>query len=98
MSEQLLNGAKIGAGIEEMRGKGVAERVDGESSVLVDLREECRHDLLQHPSADPLARARQEVRGAIDPGLPIAQQVVALRLVVAQGEHGVVADWDDALL
>src|SRR5436190_943556 len=101
VAEQVLHGAEIGARIEQMRSEGVAQRVDGETRVLVDLVEEPRDDLLHHAHADALSGARQEIRPALDSragAAPVAEEVVALRLVVAQGEHGVIAYRHDALL
>ena len=42
VAEQLLHGSKIGPGVEQMRGERVAERVNAQPGVLVDLREELR--------------------------------------------------------
>ena len=66
MAEQLLDGTEIGACVEQMRGEGVAQRVDREAGVLVDLVEESRDELLHHAHADPLAGAREEVGATLD--------------------------------
>src|SRR4051812_29626704 len=84
-----------------MCGEGVAQRVDRETSVLVDLVEKPRDDLLHHTHSDALAGSREEIRAALDTRActtPVAQEIVALRLVVAQREDGMVADGHDALL
>ena len=60
VAEQLLHGAQVGAGVEEVRGEGVAQRVDAEAGVLVDLLEEARDGLLHGAHADALAGAREE--------------------------------------
>ena len=70
MPEQLLDGAEGGAGIEQVGGEGVPERVGAEPRVLVDLRERLHlaHTVGANAVFTRLALAAREVtrRGGDD--------------------------------
>src|SRR5690348_10260719 len=74
--EQLLYGAQVGAGIQEMRREGVAQRVRGQPPALADEIEQLGHGVLQRARADPLPTCRQEERRAIRFRPERAQQLV----------------------
>src|ERR1043166_7023632 len=98
VAEKLLYRAKIGAGVEQMGRERVAQRVDAQTGVFVDLAEQLRDRLLHGSYADPFAVSSEEHRYAIGFGPDRPQEIVALRLVIAQRENRVVTDRDDALL
>src|SRR3569833_303054 len=98
VAEQLLDGAEIGAGVEHVGRKRVAEGVDAQAGVLVDVIEKSRHGFLYRADADALACGGDEHGAAIRPPTNGLDQLVALVLVLAQRTDCVVADRDDALL
>ena len=82
-----------------MRGEAVAERVHGKPRVLVDLIEESRHRLLDGAHADAPTGAREKECVAIArAAAEVPEQLVALRLVIAQREHRMIPNRSDALL
>src|ERR1051325_231919 len=98
MAEELLDGAQVGAGVEQVCREGVAKGVDAEARVLVDLGQEGRHDFLDGANADAAA-------GAGEPkGIPIGDapdgpsQLVARRFVVPHGQDRMIANGNDSLL
>ena len=60
VAEQLLHRSEIGASVEQMRGKGVPQRVHAQSGVLVDLIEQLRHNLLDGADADSTPGSTEE--------------------------------------
>src|SRR6185437_10102312 len=100
VAEKLLHGAEVGAGVQQVRREGVAQRVHGEAGVFIDLAEKRGDGVLHGAHANAPAGAAQKERGAIDasPAAEHARELVAPGLVVPEREHGVVAHGDDALL
>src|SRR5689334_15162944 len=98
VAEELLNRPQVRAGIQQVRGKGVAKRVDAQPGVLVDLREQAGDHLLNGAHADPSPCAAKKDGVPISLGTDSAQQLVSFRLVVPQRENRVVSDRDDAFL
>src|SRR6266542_6246045 len=98
VAEELLDGAEIGAGVEEMGGESVAERVRGESGAFVNQVQKGHHRVLDRAHGHPLAAVAEKKRSAVGAGPDRAEQLVALRFVVAQRERGVIAEGGDALL
>src|SRR5215207_6236984 len=66
--KQLLHGSQIGPGIEEVRRKRVAERVNRQPGFLIDFPEKAAHHFLDGSNADALAGSRDEDGLAIDAG------------------------------
>src|SRR5690606_10462570 len=94
-----LHGSQVRAGVEEVGGEGVAERVYRETGALVELVEKLADGELHRSHAQPSPSSREKERGAIGaPSLHLTQQVVAPGLVVPQREHGVIAHRKNALL
>src|SRR5262245_33989877 len=81
-----------------MRGEGVAQRVNSEPGVFVDLGEKCADRLLHRTHPDARASARDEHRMAVRFRADATKQIIATCLVVAQGEDRVIADRYDAFL
>src|SRR5512140_213986 len=98
VSEELVDGAEIGAGVQKVRGEGVAQRVHREASGLVDLLEELADHELHGAHAYSRAGAREKERGAIDLAAEHSRELIALRLGVAERELRVIADRDYPLL
>src|SRR5712671_7901740 len=96
--EQLLHRAKVSAGIEKVRRKGVAERMSGKSRILIDLIEKPLHRVLDRAHGNSPATIAEEERGAIPARTDRTQQLITLRLIVSERELSVVADRDDPLL
>src|SRR3954463_4179893 len=69
-----------------------------EPGVLVDLVEKTLHRVLDRPHRDPPATAAEKKSGSVAGRADAAQQLVALGLVISEGQLGVVTDGYDPLL
>ncbi len=79
MAQQLLDGPEVGASVEEVGGECVAERVNAESSVLVNLVQKGLHRVLDRAHADPAPGAGEEERGPVYPSAQRTKQLVTFR-------------------
>jgi len=52
VAEELLYGAQVGSGIQEMRGEGVMQGVGGETGILADEGKHQQHHALNPPGAE----------------------------------------------
>src|SRR5690606_9657432 len=90
VAEELLDGEEVGAGVQEVGGEGVAERVCGEVAVVGGLVEQLADDELDRAPGEAAAAERKEDGAAVAVGA--GDDLVPADLVAAQGRDGGAAE------
>jgi hypothetical protein len=98
MAEELLNGAKIGAGIQKVRSESMAQRVSGKPGVFVDRIQKSGDRILNRAQRYSLSAVGKKESGSVRLLQSLPNELVTLRFVIAKGERRVISNRNDALL